>query len=185
MKQIISCLALLILSFTQIQAQENPIENNKFKGFTRAEVSYLFGIKDAFNRQNINSLHIKLVAGTANQYTGFGVGFENASYKQAGGSGLSFQTINFSGNVHLLAKPISTDEVNFFLKAAAGYAPRIFRTYNKGANYEFGPGILFTTKRKAKYFLQAMYQFQDIENFYSSNGRLKIKGIGLGVGTWF
>lgn len=184
MKQIISCLAFLILSFTQIQAQENPVENNKFKGFTRAEASYLFGITDAYNKRNINSLHIKLVIGTANQFTGFGIGLENATYREAGGSGLTFQTFNLSGNAHVLAKPISTDDLNFFLKAAAGYAPRIFRSYSKGPNYEIAPGILFTTKKKAKIYVQGMYQFQKIESFSFTTGSPKFTAIGLGIGTW-
>src|SRR5690606_17972896 len=123
--------------------------------------------------------------GTANSITGCEIGSENASYTTATGSGLRSETTNFSANVHVLANPISTEELNFFLKAAAGYAPRIFRSYKKGANYEIAPGILLTTKRKAKYFLQAMYQYQEIEEFFFGKGRPKIKAVGLGIGTWF
>lgn len=185
MKQILFALALLISTVSALKAQEQKPIKDKFRPFTRAEVSYLFGINDTYNNQKINSLHIKITIGSQNSRVGFGIGLENASYRAANGNGTSFETLNFSGNAHVLAKPIDTDEINFFIKGAAGYAPRIFREYNKGFNYEVAPGILFTTKKKSKYFLQAMYQFQEIANVSLASGRPQIKGIGIGVGGWF
>ncbi len=185
MKKILFGFVFLLISVSALNAQEKKQKLNEFKMFSRAEVSYLFGINDAGINEKINSLHIKLVIGTANPFVGFGVGLENASYKAADGNGANFQMLNLSANAHVLAKPISTDELNFFLKGAVGYAPRVFREYNKGFNYEIGPGILLTTKKKSKYFLQAMYQFQEIAGFTINNSHPKIKAVGLGIGTWF
>lgn len=184
MKHIISCF-VLIFCFTISQAQKKTSVDNKFTMFSRAEINYLLGINDAYNMQKINSFHVKLVIGTANKFTGFGLGLENASYRAAGGKGIRFTTLNLSANAHLLAKSIQTDELNYFIKGAVGYAPKIFREYNKGFNYEVSPGVLLTTKRKSKYFLQAMYQFQEIAGFSNNNSHTKIKAVGLGLGTWF
>jgi hypothetical protein len=184
MKRVLFSVIFLISVFAKAHGQQD-LPKNKFKLFSRAEISYLFGINDVYDAQKVNSLHVKFVIGSANQITGFGIGLENSSYRAANGDGLSFETLNFSANAHILAKPVTTTEINYFIKAAAGYAPRIFRNYSRGFNYEVSPGILFTTKRKSKYFLQAIYQYQEIENFFLADGQPKIKAIGLGIGTWF
>ncbi|HEX7366551.1 MAG TPA: hypothetical protein VF273_05605 [Pelobium sp.] len=184
MKLVLLSAVFSLVMLTSVRAQQSDSRSAKFKSFTRAEISYLFGIRDAVNDKNLNSLHIKITIGLQNEFIGFGVGIENASYREAGGNGLTFQTFNLSGNAHVFAKPISTDELNFFLKAAAGYAPRIFRTYSKGPNYEIAPGILFTTKKKSKIYVEAMYQVQKIDSFSLTTGTPRFTAIGLGIGTW-
>lgn len=185
MRQSLLVFIFSLLVISTMKAQENKTAANEFKMFSRPEISYLFGLNPAYNNEKINSLHIKLVIGTTMPRLGFGVGVENTTFRSATGSGLNFQTLNFSLNTHVLAKPITTNELNFFLKVGIGYAPRIFRTNNKGFNYEFAPGILLSTKKRSRYFLQAIYQYQEIAGFSTPNGHPKVKALGLGVGTWF
>lgn len=184
MKQVLTALIFLLFTSTVAEAQQSGLPDNKFRTFSRAELSYLFGLNDAVLNQKTNSLHVKLVIGKANSRTGLGIGLENASYRSADGYGASFETLNFSANAHLLAKPIQTEELNYFIKGAAGYAPKLFSGYNKGFNYEVASGVVFTTKRKTRYFLQAIYHYQVIDGFNFAAGTPKIKGIGLGAGTW-
>ena len=185
MKQFLAVFAFLSFCFFNTQAQKLPSSNKKFNLFSQANVNYLFGINESSLDQKTNSLHVKLVIGLANPKTGFGIGLENATFRPAGSSGSRFETLNFTGNIHFLAKPISTDELNYFVKGAVGYAPRIFRGYNKGFNYEAATGLMFTTKRKSKYFFQALYQYQEFDGFLVSGGKPKLKSVGLGLGTWF
>lgn len=185
MKQFLLGFIFLLFSSPALTAQDKASIDNKFRRFSRINLNYIFGINESTLNQKTNSLHAKLVIGTANSKTGFGIGIENASYRASGGSGSSFEVLSFSGNVHFLIKPIQTDELNYFVKGAAGYAPRIFRGYNKGLNYEAASGVLLTTKRKSKYFLQAIYQYQQFDGFLINGGKPKIKGVGLGVGIWF
>lgn len=185
MKRVFVVLVFLCFGFGTTFGQKPSSASNKFRTFSRPEVNYVFGINDDFNDQKINSLHVKLVIGLANAITGFGLGLENATYKAASGSGASFQTLNFSGNAHILAKPIVSDELNYFVKIAVGYAPKILREYNKGFNYQVCPGVLFTTKKGGKFFVQAVYNYQEVAGFGLSNEKPQIKGVGLGIGTWF
>ncbi|HET8827927.1 MAG TPA: hypothetical protein VFM79_01235 [Pelobium sp.] len=185
MKQFLFGFSFLLLSVSAITLQAQTAVSNDFRFFSQANLNYVFGINESTLNQKTNALLIKLVVGLANSRTGFGIGLENGSYRPSGGSGSSFETLNFSGNVHFLAKPITTDEVNYFVKGAAGYAPRLFRTYNKGFNYEIATGVLLTSKKKSKYFLQAIYHYQEFDSFLITGRKPKIKGVGLGVGTWF
>ncbi|WP_154647881.1 hypothetical protein [Pedobacter arcticus] len=185
MKQFLAAFAFLFLCFFVAKAQHQASSNKKFNLFSQANVNYVFGINESSLDQKTNSLHVKLVIGVANPKTGFGIGLENATFRPAGSAGSRFETLNFTGNVHFLAKPITTDELNYFAKGAVGYAPRIFRGYSKGFNYEVATGIMLTTKRKSKYFLQALYQYQEFDGFLVSGGKPKLKSVGFGVGTWF
>ncbi len=182
-----SVLSFLVLFITtNIFAQSIKPANNKFQTFTRTSISYVFGINETSLQEKTNSLHVKLVIGLSNPKVGFGIGLENASFRAAGGNkGASFEALSFNGNAHFLAKPIYTDELNYFIKGAAGYAPKIFSGYNKGFNYEAATGVLLTTKRKSKYFLQAIYHYQEIDGFVIAAGKPKIKALGLGIGAWF
>ncbi|MBC7653585.1 MAG: hypothetical protein H7098_03815, partial [Oligoflexus sp.] len=115
----------------------------------------------------------------------FGIGLENATFRNPNSSsGASFNTLSFSGNLHQLVKPIQDEDLNFFVKGGAGYAVRIFRGYNKGLNYELSTGVIFTTKRKSKIFLQAIYNYQQIDGFLLTTINPKIQSFGLGIGTW-
>lgn len=185
MKRVLSTLVFLCFGLVTTFAQQPSSASNKFRTFSRPEASYVFGINNSFNNQKINSLHIKLVIGVANAITGLGIGVENTSFNATGNGGSNFQTLNFSGNAHILAKPISTKELNYFIKAAAGYAPKIFGAYNKGFNYQVTPGVLLTTKKGAKYFLQAVYNYQELAGLNVSGEKPNVKGVGLGIGTWF
>ena len=185
MKQISVTFTLLFLCFFVAKAQTKISANKHFKMFSQANVNYLFGINESSLDQKTNSLHVKLVIGLANPKTGFGIGLENATFRPAGSSGSRFETLNFTGNVHYFVKPITNDDLNYFVKGAAGYAPRIFRNYNKGFNYEAATGVLLTTKRKSKYFLQALYQYQEFDGFSLAGAKPKLKSVGLGIGTWF
>ncbi len=185
MKQFLFAFAFLFLSVTVLKAQDKSSVNKKFELFSQASLNYGFGINESTLDQKTNSLHVKLVIGLANPKTGFGIGLENVTYRPSGSSGSRFETFNFSGNVHFLTKPITTDQLNYFVNGAVGYAPRIFRGYNKGFNYETGVGIMMTTKRKSKYFLQALYHYQEFDGFSLGGVKPKIKTVGLGIGTWF
>ncbi len=178
----------IFLSFSMLSnnfAQEKEKAKTDFKFFNWSALSYTFGLNDAVIGQKINSLHIKSVFGLGTPQTGFGIGLENATFKNSDSSnGANFNTLSISGNLHQLLKPINDDDLNFFIKGGAGYAIKIFDGNDKGLNYEASVGAIFTTKKKSKYFLQAIYNYQEIDGFILTTGKPKIISLGLGIGTW-
>ncbi|TKB96699.1 hypothetical protein [Pedobacter cryophilus] len=186
MKSLISTIYLLIACSLISYAQENQKTPTKLRFFNRTELSYTFGINEPFLGDKPNALHVKSVFGFTLPKVGFGLGLENASFKSTNtNGGANFNTIAFTGNIHFLAKPIEEDGINFFIKGGAGYAPRIFRGYDKGFTYEAATGLIITTKKGSRYFLQGIYHYQEVNDFILSNGKLQIKSVGAGVGTWF
>lgn len=186
MKIFLLSFALITLCNVSIKAQENKKSNAKsFTFFNRAEISYTFGLNETIPGDKINAFHIKTVLGFTLPKVGLGLGLENASFKTANrSSGANFNTIAFSANAHVLAKDIKDDGINFFLKGGIGYAPKIFRSYNKGLTYEGATGFIITTKKRSKYFLQGIYHHQNIDDFFLSTGKLQVQSFGVGVGTW-
>ena len=186
MKSSISTLYLIIACSLISYAQENQKTATKFKFFNRTELIYTFGINETFTGDKPNALHVKSVFGFTLPQIGFGLGLENASYKSSNtNGGANFNTIALSGNIHFLAKAIEEGGVNFFIKGGAGYAPRIFRGYDKGFTYEAATGLILTTKKGSRYFFQGIYHYQEVTDFIISNDKLRIKSVGAGVGTWF
>lgn len=187
MKAIFLFLLIITVSLHSIHAQETKKKNTKLRFFNRTELSYTFGLNEAINAEKINALHVKTVLGFALPKVGLGLGLSNSTYRSAqGNAGANFNTINFSANAHLLAKDIQDDGLNFFLKGAVGYAPKIFTAYNKGLTFEGAAGFLITTKKGSKYFLNGIYHHQNIDDFFlSTTGKLQIKSFGVGIGTWF
>lgn len=179
--------ALSLSSFAAL-AQNNFKSNansSKLRFFNRSELSYSFGLKPTFNGQTTNAFHIKTVFGFAYPQYGFGIGIENGSYKSANGNGgANFNTIAFTGNFHVLAKPLQYDGANLFLKGGVGYAPRFFG-YAKGLTYDGGAGVLISTKKGSKYYLEALYDYQELSDYILNNSKLEIKTLGIGIGTWF
>lgn len=186
MKIFLLSFALFTLCNISLNAQENKKSNAKsFTFFNRAEFSYTFGLNETLPNEKINAFHIKTVLGFTLPKVGLGLGLENASFRSAnGGSGANFNTIAFSANAHVLAKDIKDEGINFFLKGGIGYAPKIFRSYNKGLTYEGATGLIITTKKGSKYFLQGIYHHQDIDDFFLSTGKLQVQSFGIGIGTW-
>jgi hypothetical protein len=185
MKKIFFIILLSFFIFSNIFAQEKEKVKTDFKFYNWSSISYTFGLNDAINGEKINSLHLKTVFGLANPRTGFGFGLENATFRNPNSSsGASFNVLGLSGNIHQLLKPIQDDDLNFFIKGGAGYAVRIFDGYDKGLNYEAAIGAILTTRKKSKYFLQAIYNYQEIDGFVLTNGKPKIISFGLGIGTW-
>ncbi|MBK0383442.1 hypothetical protein I5M32_10765 [Pedobacter sp. SD-b] len=185
MKKLFSSVFFFIIFISTIYAQENKSPKSGLKFFNWSSLSYTFGINSGALDEKLNSLHLKTVFGLANPKTGFGIGIENASFRNPNSSnGANFNTLSFNGNLHQLLKPIQDDDLNFFIKGAAGYAVRIFDGYDKGLNYEACVGTILTTKRKSKYFLQAIYNYQQIDGFILTNGKPMITSFGVGIGTW-
>ena len=186
MKALASTLYLIIACSLISYAQETQKKPVKFKFFNRTELSYTFGLNEAFAGDKPNVLHVKSVFGFTLPKVGFGLGLENASFKSTNtNGGANFNTIALTGNIHFLLKPIEDDGLNFFVKGGAGYAPRIFRGYDKGFTYEAATGLIMTTKRGSRYFFQGIYHYQEVNDFLLSNGKIEIKSVGAGVGTWF
>lgn len=186
MKLFLLSLAICTLSVTFLKAQENNKSNLKsLSFFNRSEISYTLGLNETLPGEKINALHIKTILGFTLPKVGLGLGLENATFRSSNGaSGANFNTIAFSVNAHVLAKDIKDEGINFFLKGGIGYAPKIFRTYNKGLTYEGAAGLIITTKRGSRYFLQGIYHHQDIDDFFLSSGKLKVQSVGVGIGTW-
>ncbi len=186
MKSLFTSFLLVISSFTVVLAQADRKKPNHFKLFNQTSLSYTFGLNETFPGDKSNATHVKTVVGFASSQAGFGIGLETASFRSDNSSqGASFNTLAFTGNLHVLAKPITDDGINFFLKGGAGYAPKIFRSYDKGFTYEAATGAMITTKRGSRYFLQGIYHYQEINNFILSSGKISVKSIGVGIGTWF
>lgn len=181
----LSFITLILLISSVSFAQEAPKAEKKFSFFNRTGLSYTFGMNETFPNNKVNALHIKTVVGLSTPYTGFGIGLENGSYRTTDGSGSAFSTFVLSGNLHATLKPISTDELNFFVKGAAGYAVALSRNNDRGFTYEGAFGGILTTRKARKYFIQALYNYQTFDNFSSSAGKVYVRSIGLGVGTWF
>ena len=174
----------LLFIGSNLMAQSNKKDAKNFRFFNRTELFYTFGLNDTYPGDKINALHIKTILGTANEKIGFGFGIENSSFRSANGfNSSSFNTIAFSGNVHYLVKPISNDGINFFVKGSLGYAPRIFYGYDRGLNMEAAAGLMMTNKRKRKYFLEGLYNYQQFDQFNSY--KPEVRSIGLGIGSWF
>jgi hypothetical protein len=171
-------------SFVMAQGLEKVTARPRF--FNRSELSYTFGLNETFPGDKTNALHVKTIIGFALPKVGFGLGLESGSYKSANSyAGANFNTLAFSGNLHVLAKPITERGVNFFLKGGAGYAVKIFNGYNKGLTYEGAAGLMITTKSGSRYFLQGIYHYQEINDFNIQSTRPIIKSFGAGIGTWF
>jgi hypothetical protein len=179
-----SALTLLICFNSVIAfAQFKQKKTSTFNVFNRTSISYGLGINQSFNNNTINALLLKTVVGIALPQAGFGIGIENGTYN--GSENVRFNTLAFTGNLHLLAKPLSYNGINYFAKGGAGYAARVFNEYNKGFTYEGATGIILTNKKGGKYFLQAIYHHQEINGFALSAGnKLKIETLGLGIGVW-
>jgi hypothetical protein len=186
MKHFLISLTFFIVAITSVTAQETKKKDSKaFKFFNRAEISYTFGLNETLPNEKINAFHIKTVLGFTLPKVGLGFGLENATFRSAnGGSGANFNTIAFSANAHVLAKDIKDEGINFFLKGGIGYAPKIFRNFNKGLTYEGAAGLIITNKRGSKYFLQGIYHHQNIDDFFLSTGKFEVKSFGVGIGTW-
>ncbi|MDA9555078.1 hypothetical protein N9R54_02470 [Pelobium sp.] len=186
MKQLIFT-AYLLFGFTlSLFAQIGTKSPSSLKFFNRTELSYNFGLNETFPGDKTNSFRIKTILGYALPQVGLGLGLENSNFKSSISSGGSnFNTFAFSLNLHLLAKKFQSDGVNFFVKGSGGYAVRFLTGYNKGLNYEGGAGILVTTKKGSKYYFNGVYNYQEIDDFILASGKLNIKSVGLGIGTWF
>lgn len=187
MKSIVFTFLLIAFSSSIVLSQDKKTNTAKPRFFNRTELSYTFGLNETLNNEKTNALHVKTVLGFALPKVGLGFGLANSTFRSAqGSSGANFNTISFSANGHVLAKDIQDDGLNFFLKGAIGYAPKIFAGYNKGLTYEGGAGFLITNKKGSKYFLNGIYHHQNIDDFFlSTTGRIQVKSFGVGVGTWF
>lgn len=186
MKSFFAFSLLFLFGTTLTFAQEASAKKTNFRVFNRSSLSYTFGLNETFPNDKTNALHVKTVIGFALPQVGFGIGLETGNYKSANSSnGFNFNTIAFSGNLHVLAKPIADEGINFFVKGGAGYAVKIFNGYNKGFTYEGATGFMITTKKRSRYFLEGIYHYQEIDDFQLQNGKLKVKSVGIGIGTWF
>jgi hypothetical protein len=183
MKTNLIVIAILCSSILSVIAQDKKQESIKPTFFNRSEISYTFGIDEAIPNTTINALHIKTTFGFTLPHVGIGLGIETATFR--GNNNANFNTLAFSGNLHLMAKPNSFEGTNYFLKGAAGYGVRIFNNYDRGLNYEAATGVIITTRKRSRYFAQAIYHHQNIDDFILSTGKIKIRTFGIGVGTWF
>jgi hypothetical protein len=181
----INLLAVIPLIFLNVSviAQTKKPSSGKPTIFNRTEFSYTFGIEDALPNTSIDALHLKTVVGFTLPHVGFGIGLENGSFR--GENNARFNTLAFSGNLHLLAKPNYYEGTNYFIKGAIGYGLGVFNNYDKGLNYETATGVMITTKKRKRYFIQAIYHQQNIDDFLLANEKVKIKTLGIGLGTWF
>ncbi|MBD3750194.1 MAG: hypothetical protein IE931_11930 [Sphingobacteriales bacterium] len=188
MKYTFYLLFALSLSSYSTLAQDNfksTKNGEKPRFFNRSELSYSFGLNPTFNGQSTNAFRIKTVFGFAYPQYGFGIGIENGSFKSANGSGgANFNTIAFTGNIHVLAKPFEYDGLNLFIKGGVGYAPKFFG-YAKGFTYDGGAGVIIHTKKGRKYYIEALYDYQELSDYILNNSKLEIKTLGIGIGTWF
>jgi hypothetical protein len=180
---ILILITALIFSAVGAIAQTKKPASTKPVLFNRTEFSYTFGLENALPNTNIDALHLKTVVGFTLPHIGFGIGLENGSFR--GENNARFNTLAFSGNLHLLAKPNYYEGTNYFLKGAIGYGLGVFNNYDKGVNYEAATGIIITTKKRKRYFIQTIYHQQNIDDFLLVNEQLKIKTLGVGLGTWF
>lgn len=158
----------------------------KFRSFTKMQLNYGLGINDVVNNQKVNPFQIKFMFGKQNEFFGAALGIATGNYKNNGSNGgLNMNTLAFSANGHYLLRSVEDYGSAPFLKAGIGYAPKIFREYAKGLNYDAGAGYVFTNKKGGKYFAELQYHTQRFENFYYQGNNLKAESIGLGVGLWF
>ncbi|MEO5911100.1 MAG: hypothetical protein ABIP95_09450 [Pelobium sp.] len=186
MKTFLAFIFLSLIGATLTFAQQTSTAKSSFSLFNRTSLSYTFGLNETFNNDKTNALHVKTVIGFAQPKVGFGLGLETGNFRSANSSnGFNFNTIAFSGNLHVLAKPITDEGINFFAKGGVGYAVKIFNGYNKGFTYEAATGLILTIKKRSRYFLEGIYHYQEIDDFQVNNGKLKVKSIGIGIGTWF
>ncbi len=186
MKSILTFIFVFFTAYGLIFAQEIKKSNHNLRFFNRSEVSYTFGLNETFPNNKTNALHVKTVLGFALPKVGFGVGLESGSFKStSNSSGISFNTLALSGNLHLLAKPITDTGLNLFLKGGLGYAVKVFNGYDKGLTYEGAAGFMITTKNKSRYYMEGIYHYQEIDGFYLASGKPIVKSFGIGIGTWF
>jgi hypothetical protein len=180
------CLFFLIVSNANVLNAQTFKAANKFKFFNRTELNYGFGINQTFANERLNAFQIKTVFGKQNDRLGAGLGISTGTYKSTrSGGGGQFSTIAFSANFHYLIHDFYESRNNIFIKAGIGYAPKIFRGYDKGLNYDAALGYLIHTKKGGKYFVNVIYHHQDFENFIGIANTIKTNTIGLGIGTWF
>lgn len=186
MKPVFIVILFISLSLSQAFSQPNQLKKARLNFFNRTSIGYTFGINETLNQKKANAFHIKTVLGYALPKVGFGLGLETTTFNTTGtGNNSRFNTLSFTGNLHFLAKPIYEESLNFFLKGAAGYSPRVFNTYNKGFTYEAATGVIITNKKKNRFFIETKYHSQQIDDILTSSGKLEIKSVGLGIGTWF
>ena len=72
-----------------------------------------------------------------------------------------------------------------YLFTVRGFIHIVFNGYNKGLTYEGAAGLMMTTKNHSRYYLQGIYHYQEINDFFLQSGRPTIKSFGAGIGTWF
>ncbi|MFC5284062.1 hypothetical protein [Pedobacter alpinus] len=186
MNRFLTTLFILSISITASFGQSLTKTKSDFKLFNRTSIGYTFGLNETFADKKVNALHIKTVIGFTLPQVGFGIGLETGTFNTVGaGSNSRFNTIAFTGNLHLMAKPNTDESLNYFVKGGAGYAPRIFNSYDKGFTYEAATGVIITTKKNNKYFIETKYHYQEFSRFNINTGKLEVKSLGLGIGTWF
>lgn len=180
------CLFFFIVSNVSVLKAQTFKSANKFKFFNRTELNYGFGINETFANEKLNAFQIKTVFGKQNDHVGAGLGISSGNYKSTrSGGGGQFSTIAFSANFHYLIYDFYENRDNVFLKASVGYAPKIFRGYDKGLTYDAAIGYLIHTKKGGKYFVNIVYHYQEFENFIGFANTINSNTIGLGIGTWF
>ena len=162
-------------------------EPKTFSGFGKIQVNYALGINEVFNEQKVNPFQIKLIFGKQNDFVGVGIGVATVNYKSLGSDiKLNLNTTSFSLNGHYNLKRFSENINTPFVRASLGYAPKIFRDYAKGLNYDAAIGFIVSNKKGGRYFVEAQYQVQQFEGFmYQTNNRTIAEAIGAGLGFWF
>lgn len=186
MKSFIASLLILSVFVSTTFAQSNESKKSDFKLFNRTSIGYTFGLNETLGNKKANALHLKTVMGYSLPQVGFGIGLETTTFNTSGsGNNSRFNTIAFTGNLYVLAKPITEESLNLFIKGALGYAPRVFSTYEKGLTYEGATGVIITSKKKNRYFIEAIYHHQQLSRIIVAKGKLEIKSLGFGIGTWF
>lgn len=186
MNKLLTFLFILSTTTTASFAQSLTKTKSDFKLFNRSSIGYSFGLNETFANKKVNAFQIKTVVGLTLPHVGFGIGLETVTYSSVGaGVNSRFNTLGFTGNLHLMAKPYTDESLNYFIKGGAGYAPRIFNSYDKGFTYEAATGVIITTKKSNKYFIETKYHYQEFDRFNINTGKLEVKSFGLGVGTWF
>lgn len=157
----------------------------KIKTFSRIQLNYGLGINEFLNHQKLNPFQIKMTFGKQSERFGVGLGIATANFRNRDANGgINLNTVAFSLNTHYTFADFSDKDNKFFIRAGAGYAPRIFRDYAKGFLYDGSFGYVITNKKGAKYFVEAQYQMHHFGDFTGWTDK-EVESVGLGIGVWF
>ncbi|KHJ37577.1 hypothetical protein PBAC_22950 [Pedobacter glucosidilyticus] len=175
----------IAFNLVTISASAQIQSAKRFNFFNRTEVSYSLAINEVLGTSGINAFRIKTIFGKQNNFFGIGAGISTASFNTIDRSGGgNYNTISFLADAHAFPFKNEDSGNNIFVKAAAGYSPRVFNGYNQGFTYDAGLGYIITTKKGGRLFIQALYLQQNLSQFNFIE-TVKLQSVGLGVGVGF